>query len=375
MSEHDHHHPHHEHTHHEPKAPVALAPDDAGSTALSDALRSSFLIVKVLMVGLVVLFFASGFFTVGPQERAVKLRFGKPVGEGDKALLGPGAHWSWPPPIDEVVKVPFSAVQEAQSTVGWYATTPEQEATRTEPPAGPTLDPRRDSHLLTGDANIIHVRATLRYRIVDPIQYIFSFQNAPGFVTNALNNAMYFAAARFTVDDALTRNKAAFSERIVRRVDEVSAEQKLGIAVEQVTLNVIPPRQLADNFRAATESAVRSERIMSEAQSYANEALSRAQGEAASRIGVAESDRTRLVEAVAAEAKRFQDVLPEYRANPELFTEFWRARSVQQVFTNAEERIYLPSREDGRPRTLWLPLSRAPLKPKPAPEPVKEDKH
>src|SRR5215210_2603964 len=219
-----------------PQAPVPLMPDDAGSKALTDALRSSFVIVKFLMALLVVLFFASGFFTVGPQERAVILRFGKPVGEGDKALLGPGAHWSWPPPIDEVVKIPFSAVQSANSTVGWYASTLEQELTRTEPEPRPTLDPARDSHLLTGDANIIHVRAALRYRIVDPLRYIFACRDTPGFVTNLLNNAMYFAAAQFTVDDALTRNKAAFSERIVRRVDQVAAQQQLGIAVEQVTL-------------------------------------------------------------------------------------------------------------------------------------------
>jgi len=373
MSEHDHH--HHDHPHAEPKAPVPLMPDDAGSTALSEALSSSFLIVKILMALLVLLFFGSGFFIVEPQQRAVVLRFGKPVGEGNNALLGPGAHWSWPPPIDEVVKIPFSAVQEAKSTVGWYATTVEQELTKTEPPPRETLDPARDSHLLTGDANILHVRAALRYRIVDPLRYIFACRDTPGFVTNALNNAMYFAAAQFTVDDALTRNKAAFSERIVRRVDQVAAQQQLGIAVEQVTLNVIPPRQLADKFKAATEAAVRSDRVMSEAQSYANEASSRAQGEASVRIGLAQSDSNQVVQAVAAEAKRFSDVLPQYRADPEFFMQSWRAEVVQRVFINADERIYLANKTDGKKQTLWLPLSRTPLKQKPAPEPVKKDDH
>ncbi|HTD67434.1 MAG TPA: hypothetical protein VK846_12980, partial [Candidatus Limnocylindria bacterium] len=97
MSEHDHH--HHDHAHDAPPAPVPLTPDDAGSRALSDALHSSFWIVKVIMAILVVVFFVSGFFTVGPQQRAVKLRFGKPVGKGEAALLGPGAHWAWPYPI------------------------------------------------------------------------------------------------------------------------------------------------------------------------------------------------------------------------------------------------------------------------------------
>ena len=251
----DHEHPDHEHAGETPAAPAPMMPEDAGSTALSDALQSSFWIVKILMGGLVVLFFASGFFTVAPQERAVKLRFGKPVGEGAAALLGPGAHWAWPYPIDEVERVPFSEVQSADSSVGWYATTPEQEATRTELPPGPTLDPSRDSYVLTGDANIIPVRAKLRYRITDPLRYIFAFTNAPAVVTNALNNALYFAAGQFHVDDALTRNQTAFRERIERRIDQIAFQQQLGITVEQVTFTaVIPPRQLADIFRAAGET-------------------------------------------------------------------------------------------------------------------------
>ena len=84
-------------------------PVDAGSQALAEALRSSFAIVKVVMVLLVLLFLASGFFTVGPQERAILLRFGRPVGEGENALLMPGLHWSLPYPIDESIKVSITA--------------------------------------------------------------------------------------------------------------------------------------------------------------------------------------------------------------------------------------------------------------------------
>ncbi len=78
-------------------APASLPPEtpvDAGSQALSEALRSSFAIVKFVMLLLVLVFLGSGFFTVGPQERALVLRFGRPVGTGEKALLGPGLHWS-----------------------------------------------------------------------------------------------------------------------------------------------------------------------------------------------------------------------------------------------------------------------------------------
>src|SRR3954454_5548206 len=131
--QHDHsHHDHgdHGHEHHQHAAPVPPAPElpeDSGSQALSEALRSSFRIVQVVMGLLVVVFLCSGIFQVGPQEKAVVLRFGKPLGEGTNALLSAGLHWSFPAPIDEVVKIPITQQQIVKSTVGWYFTTPEME--------------------------------------------------------------------------------------------------------------------------------------------------------------------------------------------------------------------------------------------------------
>src|SRR5437588_153084 len=135
-----------------PKPP--LPPEtglDSGSQALSEALRSSFGIVKFVMVILAIAFLASGLFKVGPDERALILRFGRPVGQGVQALLGPGLHWSFPYPIDEVVKISITGIQKVTSTSGWYATTPEQELAGTETPAGPSLNPALDGYVLTAD--------------------------------------------------------------------------------------------------------------------------------------------------------------------------------------------------------------------------------
>ena len=74
--------------------------------ALNEALRSSFHIIRVLMVVLLFIFLFSGIFTVNPNEVAIKLRFGKPVGIGSSQLLRPGLHWAFPYPIDEVVRIP-----------------------------------------------------------------------------------------------------------------------------------------------------------------------------------------------------------------------------------------------------------------------------
>jgi hypothetical protein len=81
-------------------------------------------------------------------------------------------HWSFPYPIDEVVKIPITEQQVVSSTVGWYFTTPEQELSGEEMPAGASLNPAIDGYVITADRNIIHTRATLRYHIEDPIRYL-----------------------------------------------------------------------------------------------------------------------------------------------------------------------------------------------------------
>ena len=47
---------------------------DAAGKSLSEALRISFIILKIIMVVLVIIFLASGFRTVGPDEQALVLR-------------------------------------------------------------------------------------------------------------------------------------------------------------------------------------------------------------------------------------------------------------------------------------------------------------
>ena len=120
--------------------------EDAGSVALAEALRSSFVIVRVILAGLILYFLGSGIFTVSSQERAILLRFGEPVRRDGQVELGPGLHWAYPYPIDEVIRMPVAQLQTVQSTVGWYNVTPEQEAANIIPDAGNSLNPAIDGY-------------------------------------------------------------------------------------------------------------------------------------------------------------------------------------------------------------------------------------
>jgi membrane protease subunit HflK len=326
-----------------PVEPPPEVPDDSSSQALSDALRSSFAIIKVLMIGLVLLFLASGFFTVGPQEKAVILRFGRPVGEGEGMLLGPGPHWAFPYPMDEVVKIPVGVMQSVRSTVGWYATTPAAEAAGTEMPPPPSLNPSRDGYLLTGDANIIHVRGQLAYRIKEPgLQYVFGFANTSNLVQNAFNSAMVFAASRYGVDDLLTRDFAGYRELLQRRLTQLIDQQQLGIVVDQIDLQAIAPRQVREQFEEVGKAQANRGTMINEARNYESKVVNGARAQATSRIAAADAQRAGLVASVAAEAERFNQLLPQYRSNPELFMRQYQSETINRVMMNAQEKLVLP---------------------------------
>jgi membrane protease subunit HflK len=377
-----HDHPHHDHDHdHDHRSakpdPAQLeGREDAGTQALSDALKSSFAVVKVIMAGLVVLFLFSGFFVVRPQEKAIVLRFGVPVGGGDGKLLGPGPHWAFPPPIDEVVRIPVGQVQTVNSSVGWYATTAASEAAGTEPPPGDSLRPALDGYLLTGDENIIHLRATLRYRIEEPgLRYVLDLANASNLVENAFNNSLLYAAARYKVDDALTRDQAGLREVARNRFEQLVARQQLGITEIQIdNMQVIPPRQLKDPFARVTEAEVRRAKELNDARSYENQTISKARAEAESRRNLGEAERTRLVEFVAAEVERFTNNLPAWRANRELFTRQRQSEVLRVIYTNAQEKVVAPDRGPGAGRELRLQINREPPKPRVLEQP-KGDQH
>jgi membrane protease subunit HflK len=358
-----------------PKGPEPSSPpetlDDASTQALADALRSSFVIVKIIMIILVLVFFGSGFFTVSSQERAIILRFGRAVGAPGQQLLGPGPHWAFPYPIDEVIKIPFTEIQNVTSTTGWYATTPEAEATNSEPPPGSTLNPAADGYTLTSDTNIIHVRATLNYRINQPVNYVLNFTGASNVIQNALNSALFYACARFTVDGALRTEVSALQEKISARVQQLVDQYQLGITIAQVTaFRTKPPRYVNEAFENVSKAEQERGQTNQMAQSYASSTVNKAQGEASAIFNAGEIDRNRLVREIEADARYFTNQLPYYRSNPKLYMARLQTETLHRVLTNsAVEKFPIPEHLSGKPAELRLLLGREPQKPAMAPPP------
>lgn len=79
--------------------------------------------------------------------------------------------------------------------------------------------------------------------------------------------------------------------------------------------------------------------------------------------------KKRLLETVAAEAKNFEDLLPSYLANPEVFVKQRQLQTLQRIYASAKEKWL-----SGNAGQIRLQLNRE-QKPFTAPTPVTEDKH
>ncbi|MGH7954108.1 MAG: SPFH domain-containing protein, partial [Limisphaerales bacterium] len=276
-----------------------------------------------------------------------------------------GLHWSFPYPIDEVVKIPITEIQKVSSNNGWYFTTPAQEAAGTEPPPGPSLNPAIDSYAITADRNIIHTRATLYYQVEDPIRYVFGFTSDSNAVQNALDNALLYTAARFNVDAILYSDVAGFQDAVKERVNELADKENLGIIINHCDVQSIPPRQLQTIFDQVTEARENRNKVLDDAHSYENEVTNNADAHASSLINEAMSARVRYVQSVQADAKAFTDLRTNYMINPGLFEQQKLVQVMGSVLTNARDKIFMPEGLGGQKPELRLLLNREPPEPKP----------
>ncbi len=380
--DHPHPHPHQEPPAAAPAAPAAPAPppaptapplavEDPGSEALADALRSGFRVVKFLMAALVAVFFGSGFFTVQPNEVAVILRFGKPVGTGADQLLQPGAHWAFPYPIDEVVRIPIGLAHTVTSQSGWYFVTPEQEAAGQTPESWPYMRPGVDGYTLSADGNIIHARAIMKYRIrpAAAVRYQFDFASPTNLLQSVLDNALFYASSRFTADAALYNDRPAFTDLVQARITTLLEELDLAITIETLDVQTTAPLDVRPAFDEVLNAQQAARTTLSEAEAYARTATNTALGQRSQILSDALTRSNQLVKDIVADVDAFRAQQPYYEANPALFRHRLLAQSMGRVLTNAQEKFFLPDRHDGRPRELRLQLSREPQKPKSTAQP------
>ena len=334
--------------------------EDPGSQALADALSSSFRLIRVLIVLLTVAIVFSGVFIVDPNQVAVVLRFGQPVGEGSERILQPGVHWSFPYPIDERVTIAVGESRTIEATNCWYLVTPEMLASGTPPDAQATLQPNADGYALTSEGNIIHARAVAKYRIADPLRYSFHYRNADTILENALNNAVIRTAGSYTADAALYRDKTGFQETVRRQFLATVRKAELGIDLETLEVQTFPPMFVKEAFDQVLVAEQTLSQTVNQARGESEELTRKAVGEAKALVNEGITRSNALVQSARADAQFFTDQLTHYRRNPQLYRVRRLLETMSEMMTNVNDLWLFPDAQAGQRRELRLLINREP---------------
>ena len=409
----------------QPTSKEARGAFDAASSSLFEALRVSFIILKVIMIVLVALFLASGFKTVGSDEQALVLRFGKIRGVGDHRIRGPGLHWVFPYPIDTIVKIPVEKRTNLPINSFWYFQRPEEmlpEGPKNQIRVPATLEPLRDGYCLTrsqkqeisggdgSDYNIIHCKWQLAYKINDAERFfknIYTDEVKPGqtyaevvdssirpLLQNLFEDAVTAAIVNYTIDQALFLSQDRITSHIAKLLQERLDKIQSGITVVSVQLiDSTWPRQVNDAFLASLRASQESQKAISQAKGYAENTINEAAGPVAGellaaienknlseneqellwsqlagqgreKIAEATAYKTKTVESAKANAEYLQKILPEYRKRPKLVIHDIYEEAIKYVLNNVDEKIIIQP-TGGIKRELRVLINRDPaIKPK-----------
>jgi membrane protease subunit HflK len=275
--------------------------------------------LRALPVLVVALWIASGIYTVESEEMAVVKRFGKP---GEHPVPS-GIHWRLPWPIETHEKFRTTTVYK----MGMGMIT--RDYLRGIP------SPEELSLWLTGDTNILSVQIMIQYTVVDLADYLYRMEGAQFLMARVGEAVLTEVLGGMGVDDALTVERPRIAAEIRQHTQERLDEIGVGIAVNSVNLlGVDPPSQVIDVFRDVQNAASDRERIINEANGYANSVIPRARGEASWTIERAEADRNGRIEQASGDTSQFLALLEEYRKMPEA----------------TRRRLYLEAMEDVLPR-------------------------
>ncbi|TFG86338.1 MAG: hypothetical protein E4H17_04245 [Gemmatimonadales bacterium] len=267
------------HHHHDEPGPEHYA--DPASQSLADALRVSFRLLTLIMIGVVIAFLLTGIKTIEPNQVGIMTRFGKVVG-----TAGQGLAYTWPYPVGDIEIV---NVEEQDVTINdFWVFIPLAERTRqlTEVTPSHAVRLRQEGALLTGDQNLLHAQIKCKYSIDDPLAYRrnvgelnYRQDDLNSVVRTAMAEAATRAAAHYTADGLQLGDRDRFASEARMAAQELLDKLDSGIRLRQVLVtNAVWPLKSLMIFTEAQNAISEAERRRNEARGAAERILNAAAG-------------------------------------------------------------------------------------------------
>ena len=314
---------------------------DAESPAPRRAwMRSAPASVGWIVIGIVVaIWLATGIYTIGPSEVGLLKRFGRHVATAD-----PGLHYHLPAPIESVVRV--NTLQVRNEEIGFRTVSPAPN------PRYQTIE--AEALMLTGDGNIAHVEMVVQYRVKDAALYAFHLIDSSAIVKQAAEAVLRELVATKTLDETLTKQRDTIGTSARIALQDLLDTYEVGILITNIQLqDVNPPKEVLAAFDDVNSARQDKEKLINEADRYAQDIVPRARGDAQEIGNQAEAYKQTRIKGAEGDVARFLEVLARYELGEEVTRTRLYIEAMEEILPGMEKTI-LSAGSDGVLKLLNL---------------------
>lgn len=304
-----------------------------------------------------ILWLVSGFYQVETNEQGVVLRFGKYAYTTDSGL-----HYHLPYPIEAVTKVNITQERsinlgeaDAYNASNSSSLRGSREASNSY---NNELKSFTESHMLTGDENIVDINLTIVWKIKDAKDYLFNVRSPDETVRVASQSVLREIVGQSEMQPIITGDRGKVEDDTKDELQKVLDEFGSGVEVVRVKLQKAdPPKQVVDAFNEVQRAKADLERFKNEAEAYRNEVLPKARGEAARLVQDAEAYESAVLNKAQGDAKRFLSVYGAYKSGREVTVKRLYLETMEEILKKSNKVILDPSQKGGNVLP-YLPLDK-----------------
>jgi membrane protease subunit HflK len=284
----------------------------------------------------------SGLYRVEGNEVAVVLRFGRLTGLTPEARIKkPGLHIAFPFFIDEVRKIPAQTVLEKEIVTHFKTGMVSRSV-------------EWNGYLLTGDSNIVLIRAKVKYQIRDAAQYALFCNDAEKMIDGVVSGELTRTVTHMDIDSALTSGREGLSSEIVKNAQSIFDDLRIGIQIASLELtDIVPPDETLYSFEEVRNAAVTKETNMQQAREYASTQLLSAEASASAAIQEAYFEQAGRLTKARTEMAEFHGLYDQYIRNPAIIEAGTFRQRVSGILTQAGAVFVVPV--GGEPPRIFLP--------------------
>ena len=287
---------------------------------------------------IIALWLASGFYQIQPSDQGVVLRFGAYAYTTDAGL-----HYHLPYPIETVEKV--NITRERSINIGEVETYRNAANSFTE------------SHMLTGDENIVDINLTVVWKIKNAKDYLFNMRSPDVTVRVAAQSVLREIVGQSQMQPIITGDRGKVEDETKAELQKVLDEFGSGVEIVRVKLQKAdPPKQVVDAFNEVQRAKADMERFKNEAEAYRNEILPKAQGEASQLLQNAQAYKEAVVNKAKGEAERFISVYNAYKQGKEVTAKRLYLETMENVL-NKSNTVVLDQSGKGNAILPLLPIN------------------